>query len=112
MDLNTGDLKYLTEDFTISSFAPRPGDGDWIVFAGIRPYEQDRAPYNLWLVSGNGDKLYRLTDGSVDDWGPRWSPDGSQIVFRRESEGIQVLNLIDGSLRQVYVDPVDFEVAK
>lgn len=112
LDLDNEDLTRLTVDTTVSSFILRPESGEWIVFAGTRHYEQDKYGYALWLVSADGDRLHRLTSGSVDNWDPIWSPDGTQIAFRREDEGNWVLNLVDGSFKQVHTGSADFSVTR
>jgi Tol biopolymer transport system component len=112
LNLNSKDLTRLTVDTTVSSFVPRPQDGDWIVFAGARHYEQTEFLYDLWLVSADGFTLRRLTSDLISGWGLRWSPDGTQIAFNRENGEVWVLNLVDGSLRQVYADSADFGVIR
>ncbi len=103
----------LTTQVIVSSFALSPSDGDWIAFVGKLPYEAEPSPLNdLWLLRGDGSLLLCLTRDSTSDRGPQWSPDGTQIVFRRENEGLWVLNLIDGSLKQVYASSADFEVTR
>ena len=102
----------LTTHTIVLSFRLHPKDRSYIVFAGTRPYEQSESSYNLWLISSDGTELHRLTSDPIDDLDPHWSPDGTEIVFRRSNEGIWVLNLIDGRLRQIYVGPADFEVTR
>jgi Tol biopolymer transport system component len=101
----------LTTDIGIAGKALSP-DGAWIAFAGTRFYETGSYPYDLWLIHSDGGELYRLTDDPVSDLSPKWSPDGTHIVFSRGEEGIWMLNLIDGTLSQIFSNPVDFVVTR
>jgi dipeptidyl aminopeptidase/acylaminoacyl peptidase len=101
----------LTTDISIAGKALSP-DGAWIAFAGTRFYETESYPYDLWLIHSDGGELYRLTDDPVSDLSPKWSPDGTHIVFRRGEEGIWTLNLIDGTLSQIFPDSVNFVVTR
>jgi tricorn protease len=113
VDIETRTSVPLTTQVIVSSFTLSPSNGDWIAFVGKFPYEADPRPLNdLWLLHADGRSLLRLTHDSTSDREPRWSPDGTQIIFRRENEGLWVLNLIDGSLEQVYASPADFEVTR
>lgn len=57
-------------------------------------------PSSIWVADRDGSDPHRLTTGSREaDWGyaddnPRWTPDGSSIVFeRRMPAGTQVIRL-------------------
>ncbi len=36
---------------------------------------------DLWVLPSRGGDLRQLTTNSLPNWGPRWSPDGTTIVF-------------------------------
>jgi Tol biopolymer transport system component len=108
-------LSLLPLVFNLSASQPQwsPG-GDWIVFAGVSLFERERPSYSIWLVKADGTALLRLTDPfpEAQDVYPAWSPDGRQIIFLRGKEwynddGLWVLNLIDGSLGQLYPEAVE-----
>jgi dipeptidyl aminopeptidase/acylaminoacyl peptidase len=113
MDADGSHQIQLTKDISILSADLSP-DGDWVAFSGTRHYEEPGYPYDLWLISSNGGGLQRLTKDPIsDDHHPRWSPDGTQIVFERGDEnGIWTINLSDGSLKRVYPDNVDFAIVR
>jgi hypothetical protein len=112
MDADGSHQIQLTKDISISSADLSP-DGAWVAFSGTRYYEESGYPYDLWLISSNGSGLQRLTKDPISDLHPRWSPDGTQIVFeRRDEKGIWTINLGDGNLRQVYPDNVDFAIVR
>jgi len=111
MDADRSKQTQLTKETAVMSFAPSP-DGDWVVFSGGFPYEETSLSYNLWLFDTDGSCLLRLTQGTFSDYDPQWSPDGRQVLFRREDKGILVLNLADGSLMQVYQGSADFSVTR
>jgi TolB protein len=66
----------------------------------------------IWTMTSDGSGLMRLTIG--DDSEPRWSPDGTQLVFSRQlvsgtaSASVLIVANADGSgLRQLTVGPYD-----
>jgi Tol biopolymer transport system component len=103
-------IALLPKIFGVSDGPPRwSPDGEWIVFAGVRKFEREKPLYSIWLVKADGDVLLRLTDPypEANDLNPIWAPDGSRIAFQRENQGLWVLDLIDGSLRQLYPEAVE-----
>jgi len=43
-------------------------------------------PSNLYLIRSDGGTVRQLTQGTQPVWRPRWSPDGTAIVFRRAAD--------------------------
>lgn len=78
----------------------RPVIGDDLVFSSTR----DGGIMDLFTVNADGSGLHRLTSDTLEDWQPRWSPDGAKIVFvhgygqNPESSSVTVMNG-DGSGR-------------
>jgi serine/threonine protein kinase/Tol biopolymer transport system component len=64
----------------VRSAAPSP-DGEWIVYDTSAPQE------DLFLVRRDGGGMRRLTNDPAKDRIPRWSPDGSRIVFYSNRSG-------------------------
>lgn len=54
----------------------------------------DAEIYTMDLVSG---RLRQLTHNSVEDTGPRWSPDGSKIAFVRHRDGSGDIYVMDAN---------------
>jgi len=54
-----------------------PIAGDDIVFASTR----EGGILDLYVMNADGSGLHRLTADTLEDREPRWSPDGSKIVF-------------------------------
>jgi len=70
------------------SFAKDPSispDGDLVCFV----YQSD-----LWLVPFKGGDAKRLTATSANEWNPLWSPDGKQIAFVSDREGLPYIYTI------------------
>lgn len=82
-----------------------PGANGLIVFSGLDRTDTNasRRHANLWLTSPQGNVVRKLTDGSLDDSTPAFSPDGRTVAFSRYREtpdGIAIgpwLYLIDTS---------------
>jgi Tol biopolymer transport system component len=56
----------------------------------------------IYLMNTDGSNVQQLTFNTAEEWGPQWSPDGSQIAFASNREGnydIYVMNA-DGSNQQ------------
>ncbi|MBL8294771.1 MAG: PD40 domain-containing protein [Bryobacterales bacterium] len=63
-------------------------DGSRIVY--VRQFADimtDRRYSNLWIIQFDGTGHRPLTTGKFRDTAPRWSPDGSQLVFTSDREG-------------------------
>jgi dipeptidyl aminopeptidase/acylaminoacyl peptidase len=77
-------------------------DGSKIAFVRVT-VDRDKDDYetSIWAVPSQGGDPRRLTNGPRDAW-PRWSPDGSRLLFLRRPEG-------DGKSKpnQIYVLPLD-----
>ena len=74
-------------------------DGDW----------------EIYVMDANGGNLHQLTENSVDDRGPAWSPDGTRIAFvsnrdtgQPRDTDIYVMNA-DGTDQQRIIKKSGFE---
>jgi serine/threonine protein kinase/Tol biopolymer transport system component len=56
-------------------------DGQWLAFYTATPQE------DLFLVRTDGSGMRQLTDDPFRDRHPRWSPDGSRLVFQSDRSG-------------------------
>ena len=54
-----------------------------IVFTSNRNSE-DKDNYDIYLMDDDGSNIQQLTHTHLSERNPRWSPDGKQIVFRRQ----------------------------
>jgi len=62
-------------------------DGSRIVFVSNRTKNpDDNEREDLWIITPNGGKPRRLTNGNVKVNYPRWSPDGNYIAFVSSEE--------------------------
>ncbi len=88
------------EDFwrlkTVADPQPSP-DGTQVAYV-VGSYDEgkNQAHSAIWLASLNNGACRQLTSGESQDMQPRWSPDGSQLVFvSTRHEGKPQLFLID-----------------
>ncbi len=105
-----GSWNQLTGDVYPVSGVPRwSPNGQWIAFGGTAIYEADLSQTDLWLTDAAGKFLIRLTfdkmqsedDHQAEDSRPIWSPDGTQLVFRKAQE-VWVISLLDGSKHKLF----------
>jgi len=80
-------------------------DGEWIV------YDSDlRGSQDLYKMPLEGGSPTPITDSPLDDWAPRWSPDGSEIAFVRDlgtgAWALMVAPADGGAAVQLVSDPV------
>jgi serine/threonine protein kinase/dipeptidyl aminopeptidase/acylaminoacyl peptidase len=51
--------------------------------------QSDRGGFwDIWILSSSGGELQQLTDDAEPDWWPAWSPDGSQVAFYSNRDGM------------------------
>lgn len=71
--------------------------------------DRDGDEFDIYMLDIDaGGEITRLTDHIDRDSSPAWSPDGSQIVFRRRTDGnsdIFVMNADGSDVRQLTNDP-------
>jgi Tol biopolymer transport system component len=92
-------------------------DGRWIAYAGTARYEPLPAQIDLWLVGATDAVFKRLTfdnksgadDPGANDASPLWSPDGTQLAFRKGDE-IWLLSLIDGGQGRLFAFPAEADI--
>lgn len=79
-----GGLRRLTKT-PGSDFSPQwSPDGTKIVFESDRDHpsaDPAKVTDEIYVMNADGTGQKRLTSNNVEDWGPRWSPDGKRIVF-------------------------------
>jgi Tol biopolymer transport system component len=103
-----GDVSYLTAD-TGRAFHPDwSPDGSQVAYAGNLNLDSVRGQH-IWITEADGSAPRELTsdDTYLDEW-PRWSADGTRVLFTRLSlEGdrnaasLWLLDLKSGELIQV-----------
>jgi eukaryotic-like serine/threonine-protein kinase len=71
----SGELQPVTQGSRVVRFGDVSPDGNWVVFDTETPQE------DLYLVRPDGSGLRQLTNDPAKDRVPRWSPDGSRILF-------------------------------
>lgn len=72
-------------------------DGTRIVYqvTKIHDVAKNERSTNLWLVQRDGSNRRQLTYSSKSDSHPRWSPDGTTILFESTRDGTSQLYLLD-----------------
>jgi Tol biopolymer transport system component len=106
------DARQLTSDNRVDGDADWSHDGERIVFTKLNDTTSPvpaSAHFEIHVMDADGSDVQKLTtriDGS--DRFPRWSPDGTQIVFSRNSSistgprGIFVMNADGSNARALY----------
>lgn len=94
--LITSTLTQLTHLEQDSAFAPEASpDNTHIVFYANRDGEEYPESHNLWIAERDGSNATQITDRPGGAWDPVWSPDGTQILFASEQDGIPQLFIIN-----------------
>jgi acylaminoacyl-peptidase len=69
-------------------------DGQWIAF--VRKWsdiQSDSRFSNIWLAKADGTQSRALTTGSFVETSPRWSPDGTRLLYLSNKSGRTQLQL-------------------
>jgi len=96
-------------------------DGNKIAYAHtIRyPYQEISANQEIWIMDSDGLNNRRLTSGHYDSF-PAWAPDGTKLIFQRntdgdhlrESEGIFLINGDGTGLQKVLSEGSEMPIWK
>ncbi len=57
--------------------------------------------WEIYLMNPDGSQQKRLTQNTVNDFGPVWSPDGEQILFVSNRDGVSDLYVMDADGKRV-----------
>lgn len=95
LDLETNDLKRLTNDYYDDRDPSISPDGNFIVFSSDRTTFGNKNSYNIFLYNIKNGNIDYLTLGDQIDLSPRFSDNGSKIIFTSNTGGPQNLWMID-----------------
>ncbi len=89
LSAQTGKLEYLDvynlEYVSEPQIAP---DGQKILYVrNFKDVMTDESHSNLWMINFDGSENRPLTTGNQNDFSPRWSPDGSKILYKSNRGG-------------------------
>ncbi|MCU1324958.1 MAG: peptidase prolyl oligopeptidase active site domain protein, partial [Bryobacterales bacterium] len=89
-------------------------DGTRIAFVSDRTGKEfeDSRNKDIWVIPASGGALTKISDHEFDDSQPRWSPDGTRIVFagqtkRREFPRLYTAPSAGGASSKTVVDDLD-----
>ena len=60
--------------------------------------------YDIFIMNADGSGIERITTSPFNDRGPDWSPDGKNIVFTSDRNGI--VNLYYVNLEEMSIKPL------
>jgi Tol biopolymer transport system component len=99
MNADGSDIRRLTKNF-VDDIAPSwSPDGGQIAYMGMSGEHWDIfvLEYAAALTSVESSEPVNLTKSEDDEYYPSWSPDGSQIAFTREREGVAEIWVMDAA---------------
>ena len=105
LDIQTNDIKRLTNDYYDDRDPEYSPDGSHIVFSSDRTTYGNNNSYNLFLYNLRSGEINYLTLGKQIDYAPNFSEDGKKIVFTSDASGPQNIWMIDMS-RALTSEPV------
>ena len=94
-------VRQITRDEGISAFPTMSHDGKLVAYSSDRAGDKN---LDIWLQYVAGGEPIALTRHTVDDTYANFSPDGTQLVFERQFDGIYVIPSLGGSERLLAKD--------
>jgi Tol biopolymer transport system component len=89
-DLTTGATTPLSDALPEASLYAVSPDGTMIAGASCCG-----SPNPVWVANIDGTDLRQITPEGIDGFAPRWSPDGSMVVYQeREASGLEIGNVV------------------
>ncbi len=85
VDVETAEVKVLTEGNQTDNFPEWSPQGDWICFTSNR----EDLDYEIYVIRPDGTGLKRLTHLPGNDAHSSWSPDGKWIAFSSGRAGFK-----------------------
>ncbi len=111
VDIRTEELTRLTNDFFDEADPQWSPDGKRIAFSSDRrdiPYEHRlddiKDSYDIFVMNADGTDIRRIAAGPNNDRQPTWSPDGKNIVFISDRNGIT--NLYNVNIDEMTLSPL------
>ncbi len=108
LDLASRKIRRLTADRSCDLRPRFSPNGDWIAFDSHTQNDSlsarllGRQSTDVYLVRTDGSELRRLTTNPFDDRSPTWTPDGKNLIFTSNRNGLE-------NLYAVSVDSPDTE---
>ena len=91
-------LRQMTRGDGINTSPALSPDGKLLAYASDRAGEHN---LDIWVQQIAGGDAIRLTRNRADEANPRFSPDGSQILFARKDDGIYAVPSLGGTERLI-----------
>ncbi len=87
VDIESGQLQRLTNDFYHDHDPAWSPDGKVIAFSSDRSYFGKDGFMNLFLYNLEKGAIQYITKGAHNDYAPAWSPDGQSLAFGSDHDG-------------------------
>ena len=103
-------LRQVTDENQTIETVDVTADGAWLVFESNRGGD---GKAHIYKMPARGGETVQLTNDAMEDFAPKWSPDGSHIAFmRRESakdglRDVYVMNADGGGRMRITSDTLD-----
>jgi Tol biopolymer transport system component len=97
VDVESGQLQRLTNDFYNDRDPAWSPNGDYIAFSSDRSYYGREGYLNLFIYNLQNGSIQYLTHGKYNDYSPAWSPDGEYLAFSSDRDGSFNIWLIKNS---------------
>ncbi len=101
LKLSTRKIRRLTADRSCELHPRFSPDGAWIAFDSYSEADSlgvqtvGRQTTDIYMIRQDGSELRRLTSNPFDDRSPAWMPDGRNLIFTSNRNGLENLYVMD-----------------